>query len=46
MDNARNKFIDDDELSELSTLVTHLLNGKDNTDYDDINVIKHSPYVT
>ena len=46
MDNPHNKFIDDDELSELSTLVTYLLNGKDNTDYNDIIVIKHSPYVT
>ena len=38
MNNTRNKFIDDDELSE-STLLTHLLNGEDNTDCDDINVI-------
>ena len=45
MNNTRNKFIDDDELSE-STSLTHLLNGEDNTDCDDINVIKHSPYFT
>ena len=45
MNNTRNKFIDDDELSE-STSLTHLLNGEDNTACDDINVIKHSPYFT
>ena len=45
MNNTRNKFIDDDELSE-STSLTHLLNGEDNTDCDVINVIKHSPYFT
>ena len=45
MDNTRNKFIDDDELSE-STSLTHLLNGEDNSDCDDVNVIKHFPYFT
>ena len=45
MDNTRNQFIDDDEFSE-STSLTHLLNGEGNTDCDDINVIKHSPYFT
>ena len=41
----RNKFIDDDNLTELSSL-THLLD-KNNTDSDDTDeaiVIKHSPY--
>ena len=45
MDNTRNKFIDDDDLSE-SISLSHLLNGEDNTEYDDINVVKHSPYFT
>ena len=45
MDNTRNKFIDDNELSE-STSLTHLLNGEDNSDCDDVNVIKHFPYFT
>ena len=41
----RNEFIDDDNLTELSSL-THLLD-KNNTDSDDTEeaiVIKHSPY--
>ena len=41
----RNKFIDDDNLTELSSL-THLLD-KNNTDSDDTDeaiVIKHLPY--
>ena len=41
----RNEFIDDDNLTELSSL-THLLD-KNNTDSDDTDeaiVIKHSPY--
>ena len=43
MNDRRNTFIDDDGLSE-STSLTHLLNCSDHSELDDIDVINHSPY--
>ena len=45
MNDRRNTFIDDDGLSE-STSVTHLLNCSDHSELDDIDVINNSPYFT
>ena len=45
MENKRNIFIDDDRLSESSSL-THLLNGDDHEDCGDMEMITHSPYFT
>ena len=45
MENKRNRFIDDDGLSESSSL-THLLNGDDYEDCGDMEMITHSPYFT
>ena len=39
----RNQFIDDDNLSELSSL-THLLERNDNDDNEETPVLQHSPY--
>ena len=39
----KNKFIDDDNLSELSSLI-HLLDKNENDDTEDTPVIKHSPF--
>ena len=39
----RNQFIDDDNLSELSSL-THLLDRNDDDDNEEIPIIQHSPY--
>ena len=39
----RNQFIDDDNLSELSSL-THLLDRNDNDDNEETPVLQHSPY--
>ena len=39
----RNQFIDDDNLSELSSL-THLLDRNDDDDNEDIPILQHSPY--
>ena len=39
----RNQFIDDDNLSELSSL-THLLDRKDDDDNEEKPIIQHSPY--
>ena len=39
----RNQFIDDDNLSELSSL-THLLDRNDNDDNEETLVLQHSPY--
>ena len=38
-----NQFIDDDNLTELSSL-THLLDRNKNDDTEDIPVLKHSPF--
>ena len=43
MNDRRNTFIDDDGLSE-STSLTHLLNCSDHSELNDIDVINHSPY--
>ena len=45
MNDRRNTFIDDDGLSE-STSLTHLLICSDHSELDDIDVINHSPYFT
>ena len=39
----RNQFIDDDNLSELSSL-THLLDRNDDDDNEEIPILQHSPY--
>ena len=39
----RNQFIDDDNLSELSSL-THLLERNDNDDNEETPILKHSPF--
>ena len=39
----RNQSIDDDNLSELSSL-THLLDRNDNDDNEETPVLQHSPY--
>ena len=39
----KNEFIDDDNLSELSSL-THLLDKNKNNDTEDTPIIKHSPF--
>ena len=41
----RNQFIDDDNLSELSSL-THLLERNDNDDNEETPILKHSPFYT
>ena len=41
----RNQFIDDDNLSELSSL-THLLERNDNDDNEETSILKHSPFYT
>ena len=41
----RNQFIDDDNLSELSSL-THLLERNDNDDNEEAPILKHSPFYT
>ena len=38
-----NQFIDDDNLTELSSL-THLLDRNEEDDTEDIPVLKHSPF--
>ena len=38
-----NQFIDDDNLTELSSL-THLLDRNEDDDTEDIPVLKHSPF--
>ena len=45
MENKRIRFIDDDGLSESSSL-THLLIGDDHEDCGDMEMITHSPYFT
>ena len=39
----KNQFIDDDNLSELSSL-THLLDRNDDDDNEEIPILQHSPY--
>ena len=39
----RNKFIDDDNLTELLSLI-HLLDRNEDDDTEDIPVLKHSPF--
>ena len=39
----RNQFIDDDNLSKLSSL-THLLERNDNDDIEETPILKHSPF--
>ena len=39
----RNRFIDDVDLSETTSLI-HLLNRHDDEDSDEMHVLKHSPY--
>ena len=41
----RNQFIDDDNLSELSSL-THLLERNDNDDNEETPILKHSSFYT
>ena len=41
----RNQFIDDDNLSELSSL-THLLERNDNDDNEETPILKHYPFYT
>ena len=43
MNNRRNTFIDDDGLSESTSLI-HLLNCSDHSELNDIDVNNHSPY--